>query len=116
MILLKDIVIRKNIAIDKNVLLETAINKMYQNSNGVVVIVSNDIAIGIITQKDILNIVTKSTDLKVYIKNIFIKDNITASFGVTQFNEFDNESTIIKRADEAIYKAKCNGKNQVVLV
>ena len=39
--------------------------------------------------------------------------NITASFGVTQFMKTDNETRFISRADEALYKAKENGRNNV---
>jgi diguanylate cyclase (GGDEF)-like protein len=39
--------------------------------------------------------------------------NITASFGVTQFLEHDNEEEIFKRADKALYMAKENGRNCV---
>lgn len=39
--------------------------------------------------------------------------SITSSFGVTEFLEGDNEATLIKRADEALYRAKENGRNLV---
>lgn len=38
---------------------------------------------------------------------------ITASFGVTHFLGDDNRDTIVKRADQALYKAKENGRNTV---
>jgi len=38
---------------------------------------------------------------------------ITASFGVTQFLEGDTETVLINRADEALYKAKTNGRNRL---
>ena len=40
-------------------------------------------------------------------------DNITASFGVSQFIDGDNETTFINRADNALYNAKKNGRNRV---
>ena len=39
--------------------------------------------------------------------------NQTASFGLTVFNEGDNIENIILRADNALYKAKNNGRNKV---
>ena len=51
-------------------------------------------------------------------KNFFLHDNekvlITFSAGVTQMTEQDNPTSVIKRADEAMYKAKQTGKNRVV--
>lgn len=38
---------------------------------------------------------------------------ITLSFGVTAFRSGDTSATLINRADEALYLAKENGRNQV---
>lgn len=41
--------------------------------------------------------------------------SMTASFGVTEFRpETDDLAALVKRADEALYRAKRNGRNQVV--
>lgn len=40
----------------------------------------------------------------------------TASFGVTSYKDDKNIESLIKRADEALYTAKNNGKNRVQLV
>jgi diguanylate cyclase (GGDEF)-like protein len=40
---------------------------------------------------------------------------ITASLGVAALRDDDTAETFIKRADEAMYKAKKNGRNQVIL-
>lgn len=37
---------------------------------------------------------------------------ITVSFGITQHLDGDSEDTLLKRADEALYKAKENGRNR----
>ncbi|WP_417333598.1 diguanylate cyclase [Halarcobacter sp.] len=42
-----------------------------------------------------------------------IPRQITASFGVTRFKKDDNETSILKKADDALYKAKKEGKNRV---
>lgn len=40
---------------------------------------------------------------------------LTASLGVSTLRDDDTVDTFVKRADEAMYKAKNNGRNQVVL-
>lgn len=42
------------------------------------------------------------------------KVSITLSIGATHINKDDNIHTAFERADEAMYKAKTNGKNQVI--
>jgi diguanylate cyclase (GGDEF)-like protein len=38
---------------------------------------------------------------------------VTCSFGVSQFREDDTKESLMKRADEALYNAKANGRNRV---
>lgn len=38
---------------------------------------------------------------------------MTVSFGITQFLEGDTETALFKRADDALYKAKTNGRNRL---
>jgi diguanylate cyclase (GGDEF)-like protein len=40
---------------------------------------------------------------------------VTCSFGVAQYAEGDTAATFISRADDALYRAKLNGRNQVAL-
>ena len=40
--------------------------------------------------------------------------NVTISFGVTELKADDSSATIIRRADQNLYSAKRNGRNQVV--
>lgn len=51
-------------------------------------------------------------------KKFFLHANekvlITFSAGVTKFTQEDNQTTVIKRADESMYEAKQTGKNRVV--
>jgi len=39
---------------------------------------------------------------------------VTASFGLTEFREGDDVNELIKRADEALYKAKNGGRNMII--
>jgi diguanylate cyclase (GGDEF)-like protein len=40
---------------------------------------------------------------------------VTCSFGVAQYVYGDNAETLISRADDALYRAKLNGRNRVEL-
>jgi diguanylate cyclase (GGDEF)-like protein len=42
-------------------------------------------------------------------------EGVTVSLGVTHFGKDDTEDTLMKRADEALYKAKMNGGNRLEL-
>jgi diguanylate cyclase (GGDEF)-like protein/PAS domain S-box-containing protein len=47
-------------------------------------------------------------------KNLSLQEqNITVSMGVTEVKDDDTEDSLFKRADEALYKSKENGKNMV---
>lgn len=52
-------------------------------------------------------------------KKFFLHDNnrllITFSAGIAQFNPGESQESIFKRADEALYRAKRSGKNQVLM-
>jgi diguanylate cyclase len=39
--------------------------------------------------------------------------DVTCSFGVTGFQSGDDQTILLKRADEALYRAKSSGKNRV---
>jgi len=55
-------------------------------------------------------------NLRKTIENIKFDDikQQTASFGLTQFSEIDNENTLLRRVEEALRVAKENGKNTIV--
>ena len=40
---------------------------------------------------------------------------LTCSFGVTCFHEDDEEASLLKRADDALYQAKAEGRNRVIV-
>lgn len=42
-----------------------------------------------------------------------LPDPVTVSLGVAQFREGDNAASLVRRADEALYRAKQRGRNQV---
>ncbi|ARN73256.1 GGDEF domain-containing protein [Oceanicoccus sagamiensis] len=59
---------------------------------------------------------TKLQQLRVKIKNSDkVLDNISASFGVAQFIIGETAENFIDRADQALYSAKNNGRNQVAI-
>lgn len=63
--------------------------------------------------------INQSEGVALKLKEIIEQSNIegleiTCSFGVTQFESRDNSETIFKKADDALYKAKEDGRNCVV--
>ncbi|WP_066172178.1 GGDEF domain-containing protein [Arcobacter porcinus] len=53
---------------------------------------------------------------KVANHNFLVVEELTASFGVAEYNSKDNIFTLIKKADTALYLAKTNGRNKVELI
>jgi diguanylate cyclase len=52
-----------------------------------------------------LRIKARSTDT--------VLDTVTASFGVAFVQPGDNQESLLTRADDGLYQAKRNGRNQV---
>jgi len=63
----------------------------------------------------LLNTVKVANKLRERIENhLFINDlRVTCSFGIAEFRQEDEQSSILKRADDALYRAKENGRNRV---
>jgi diguanylate cyclase (GGDEF)-like protein/PAS domain S-box-containing protein len=59
--------------------------------------------------------VEKANLLRESIEKLDIENicSVTCSFGVVQMSDFENINQIFKQADEALYKAKTNGRNRV---
>lgn len=53
--------------------------------------------------------------LKIYEENFDVAGKKTISLGVAEYNDLDSFSSIFKRADNLLYKAKHNGKNQTMV-
>lgn len=71
----------------------------------------------LLPQTDLFGAQAVAEKLRINIKNEVITQkqlNITASFGVTQMNETDDENILVSRCDKLLYKAKNSGKNIVV--
>jgi len=66
--------------------------------------------------EDLENIMAVSEDIRQAIeKHSFAKiGHITSSFGVASLKKGEDSDSLFLRADKALYKAKANGKNQVV--
>ncbi|MEA2019709.1 MAG: diguanylate cyclase [Campylobacterota bacterium] len=70
MSLIKDIVVTKNISVDISSSIEFALDIMSKNKQGVIVVLDEDIAVGIITERDILQMMNRSIDFQASIKSI----------------------------------------------
>lgn len=66
-------------------------------------------------ETDLAEALTLAEDLRQSIsEHIFpVIKHCTCSFGVSTFTDIDNYETLLKKADEALYKAKASGRNQV---
>ncbi|WP_373000946.1 diguanylate cyclase [Sulfurimonas sp.] len=49
-------------------------------------------------------------------EQFYVVGSVTCSFGISEFKKGDNAQSIILRADQAMYKAKANGRNRVEAV
>lgn len=75
----------------------------------VILLIDSDIEQAKVIAEQLRAKVANSTDL-----SRFIQDKITISLGVTSVTDNDNIDSLLKRADDALYKAKSQGKNCIV--
>ncbi len=71
MTILEDLMYKEYISIDKSGTLEDAIELMNQNHQGVIVVIDNNIPIGVLTERNILEIIHKDIDQTKLILEIF---------------------------------------------
>lgn len=71
MTILEDLMYKEHISIEKSGTLEDAIKLMNQNHQGVVVVVESNIPIGILTERNILEIIYQNIDKTKFIIDIF---------------------------------------------
>ncbi len=64
-------------------------------------------------EKGIMNLANKIKET-IEVHDFSVVKHKTASFGVTIHNKDERRNELISRADKALYKAKHNGRNQVV--
>jgi len=69
----------------------------------------------IVIKSDLENAHKKALELREMVEKFDFTTvkNMTCSFGVSQFREDDSENSFVIRADEALYRAKLNGRNRV---
>ena len=80
MLLIKDIVFDDNISVNLEDSIEYAIQTMCKNAQGVIVVLSNDIPMGILTERDILHMVNSEIDYATPISSILhLKTLITVN-------------------------------------
>ena len=75
--IIKDIVKTDNIAIEKDVSISAAINLMYKNQEGTIVVLDNEIVVGILTEKDLVRLLNTKTNLEQSVINIARKNIIS---------------------------------------
>ncbi|MDC0933882.1 GGDEF domain-containing protein, partial [Arcobacteraceae bacterium] len=65
-------------------------------------------------QENIYNLIEK---IRFDIENYHFKNigKVTVSFGISMLKEKDTASSLLKKADEALYKAKNSGRNKVLI-
>jgi len=68
------------------------------------------------TDKETSKIVCDKLRIGISNLNHSVAGNVTASFGIAQYKDGDTLDTMFKRCDDALYKAKANGRNQVVII
>ena len=69
----------------------------------------------ILPHSDIENASNIAEKLRKKIENHKLTVPITMSLGVTEYIKDEDEETFIKRVDDALYKAKDEGRNRVVV-
>jgi len=68
------------------------------------------------TDKDTAKVVCDKLRIEISELTHPVAGHITASFGIAQYQDGDTLKTMFKRCDDALYKAKENGRNQVVII
>lgn len=72
----------------------------------------------LVPQTDIQGAINVAEKIRLAIETISSEEiprQITASFGIAKLSKDDTKESILKKADEALYKAKDAGKNRVVV-
>lgn len=76
MLLIKDIVLTENISVELHDTLEDAIKVMCDNRQGVVVVISNNIPVGVLTERDILHIINTDVNYSSQVSTILNLRNL----------------------------------------
>lgn len=64
--------------------------------------------------RDVCQRVRESLERCVFLPGDGAREMVTASLGTVQLQPSDDASSLVKRADQALYKAKARGKNQTI--
>jgi diguanylate cyclase (GGDEF)-like protein len=72
----------------------------------------------VLEHTDIQSALAAGEKLRKVIENTAMMENrtVTASFGITAFNNEDSEESLIKRADQGLYKSKEAGRNRCTVI
>ncbi|MEA3497516.1 MAG: diguanylate cyclase [Campylobacterota bacterium] len=128
MVLIKELIIKNNISIELTDTIEFAINIMSKNKQGVVVVLTKNVAVGILTERDVLEIINSDIDFNSsvetvikfnhlitinikrsvdYALHVLIDNNIRRLIIVDDNNNFEGVITqdiLIKHLEEDIFK------------
>ena len=84
---IKDIILTKNIAVDLSNTIKEALEVMYKNQQGVCVVLSNNLPIGILTERDVLQLININLNLNESIESI-LKFNHLITINVKRSVEY----------------------------
>ncbi len=74
---IKDIVKTDNISVEKNISISDAIDKMYKNKEGTIVVLDKNTVVGILTEKDLVQLLNTKTCLDQEVINVAKKNIIS---------------------------------------
>ncbi len=82
-VLIKDIVKKDNITINKDLSISDAIDLMYKNREGTVIVLDGDTVVGILTERDLVKLLNRKTNINQKVINVAKKNVISININRT---------------------------------